>query len=890
MELSLSNFRSWEEKVFKFVDEGIVLISGESGSGKSTLFHAINFALYGKGTKIVTNGKKKCVVKLTWKGITIIRTRCPNRLIVNDIFEDSIGQGIIDDKFGSNFTAKSFIQQKSAKSFLSLTPSDKLIFLEKEAIHGGVSKLKQRTHSFTKKTEKECDYWMGKIDMCNEMLDENPLPIEIPLPIVLKDVDKNKIKLCFKNEKIRSKNCDTRVGKINRKIEVHLRELKNITENNMKVRTQQELKSQLCKLQTQLQYETNTLGTLITKEIQTVKNIQLFIKNENIKIKQNDSTIVNLNQQKMQCFVDIGNSKENKLKQQQIKDLKHEIKQLEEEMKDNKFINNLDLLESKLQLYNNSVLNYNGYITRLEHHNELTNKLRDLGERVDIDIIKKNLSCLSITIRKKIKQLDDKNKIEKLTIHPNTLENLKYKVNECNIAIEDNKSNIESLQVKTCPQCSTILSNNHGKLVVFHKKISTSSKEDINKNIKRLQQKRKKLESEIAVHNNNNKQLDMLTNQLCKEVISNLNELKDEKIMLKNQLELGIACNVNISHLEKRLKNINVNIVEKPNTINVEILEDRILNARTKKKQLHTLSASIKLKKVKVAKIEVFEYEDEESLINSIRLLELNILTIEKFKLERSNIIKEQEKMLKYLIIYEDLTQKIANIELNIDNISILDCRNKVLAEQDITDLKIRIKLKEKEKINHSNNISEIENYLKYRDLLKKSKNWQNKHNLFTNNFNKKTDEYKSALELKNLIVKAESESLSNYIHTLNLHVAHYLEIFFPSDPINVKLLRYKESKKKIRKFQITLEVKYKGMEIDLNSISGGEYDRVQLAFALALSEIGNSKLVLLDESISSLDENTCSIVLNGIKSAGRLTLIVSHQITSGEFDQIVEV
>ena len=81
-------------------------------------------------------------------------------------------------------------------------------------------------------------------------------------------------------------------------------------------------------------------------------------------------------------------------------------------------------------------------------------------------------------------------------------------------------------------------------------------------------------------------------------------------------------------------------------------------------------------------------------------------------------------------------------------------------------------------------------------------------------------------------------------------------------------------------------------MECDFNTLSGGEKDRILLAFTLAFSELNHSSLVLLDECINSLDQETTEIIINGIKTlySGKNIICISHQVIHGMFDQVINL
>jgi ABC-type transport system involved in cytochrome bd biosynthesis fused ATPase/permease subunit len=108
---------------------------------------------------------------------------------------------------------------------------------------------------------------------------------------------------------------------------------------------------------------------------------------------------------------------------------------------------------------------------------------------------------------------------------------------------------------------------------------------------------------------------------------------------------------------------------------------------------------------------------------------------------------------------------------------------------------------------------------------------------------------------------------------------------------IEIESFKEVKANKGPSKPQINIKIDYKGFEVDINSLSGGERDRLDLSFTLSLAEIFGSRMLMLDESISSLDYDNSSNVLEGLKEnyKGRSILIVSHQANEGFFDDIVK-
>ena len=107
-----------------------------------------------------------------------------------------------------------------------------------------------------------------------------------------------------------------------------------------------------------------------------------------------------------------------------------------------------------------------------------------------------------------------------------------------------------------------------------------------------------------------------------------------------------------------------------------------------------------------------------------------------------------------------------------------------------------------------------------------------------------------------------------------------------------ITLHSFKEDKKKQMKPQINIEVKYKEMDCDINTLSGGELQRVVIAFNLALSEMFNNDFLLLDECTSNLDQELTNTIMNSIKSSfpDKKVIIIAHQVVTGIFETIIRI
>ena len=191
----------------------------------------------------------------------------------------------------------------------------------------------------------------------------------------------------------------------------------------------------------------------------------------------------------------------------------------------------------------------------------------------------------------------------------------------------------------------------------------------------------------------------------------------------------------------------------------------------------------------------------------------------------------------------------------------------------------------------HVEILKAIELYTKNQKDIRNYNEWKKKFNDAMKEEKHAKERYYAATLLKEKIIESESIALKNIISSINSHTQIYLDEFFTKNPISVRLLPFKETKKSIKP-QINIEVHHKGTESGLGRLSGGEKSRVILAFTLALSDIFNTPLIMLDECTSSLDQDLNSTVVNSLRThfQNKIVLMIAHQSVEGIYDKIINI
>lgn len=407
-----------------------------------------------------------------------------------------------------------------------------------------------------------------------------------------------------------------------------------------------------------------------------------------------------------------------------------------------------------------------------------------------------------------------------------------------------------------CPECdhslSLVVSHDDTCLVKYSKKKTDETKEvSIGKIVKKLNvlfQRRHKVKHW-------NKSVGDIKDELV-ELIQSTKGLQEKD--LEKELEDLVAAS-QLSNVKKEKKKEYVAILKSRKLpLSIQQIQDE-LNREEEKYKDHDkkvknpekydfakISEEIRDIKYKLARYQ----QDKQLLIDKEQ--ELQSMTVSQSKLKMSKSL--QDVIMWTRVFINGLQDEIRNVESQKDYVS---------RYQDI--------------------VAKRKKLVKKQEQLEKLKETRKKY----------TVEVESFLVLERLLKQAESEAVEETLEAINNFAKLYLDEMF-SDPILVRLSSEKESKKGDKKVQMNTYVQYKGSVYDkVTSLSGGEYQRVNLAFILAINELLGSRFLLLDECTNNLDAGTSIDIFTKLRDVCGKTkqiFVISHEEISGVFDEVINL
>ena len=156
-----------------------------------------------------------------------------------------------------------------------------------------------------------------------------------------------------------------------------------------------------------------------------------------------------------------------------------------------------------------------------------------------------------------------------------------------------------------------------------------------------------------------------------------------------------------------------------------------------------------------------------------------------------------------------------------------------------------------------------------------------------------------SAARLQEEIERVETDVLSESISRIGGMANEFLENCF-DHPILLNLATERETKtgkQKKHSFNISVKTgKREGNLVDrgLEGFSGGETDRISLAFSTAITSFSSFPILMLDECIGSLDSDLKDKTIRALRQQAKKTnkgiILVCHDAVEGLFDHVCDL
>lgn len=474
----------------------------------------------------------------------------------------------------------------------------------------------------------------------------------------------------------------------------------------------------------------------------------------------------------------------------------------------------------------------------------------------------------------KIKALREKK------VAPKDVKSLENKKSDVTTRLENTKVELQRLDVLNCPKCKCEVLLHNGSLIECDVKEIEKANSGIKnkavlcKQIQACGNELKQLDFEILQQQEFAKknialdiEIDSIISQYEENELPNENELRDDLTEMQAYYKSQISLERKLGELKDKIKN-----------------EEFSPSYKASVKELAKLNSQIqKLRNVVGEENEEEEEEDDDE--DTLRDI------IHENQQKKSKIQQLKKQFNSQNEIKVKLVAQVEEYKANfLEKYSSLDDEADIISQ--IENSKLEIKEAEIKQEEHRVNLEIINDYLKYKKDYQVYVDHLAKIHLLEEELHIDSQYFTQAKILKQDLIEAELIALSNTVNEINSFANLYLQEIFDY-PIFANLSCFKEDKKKNEKAQINLEIKYKDMECTLSSLSGGEYARVNLAFTLSLAQMFKTPILLLDETMASLDEETADIVFKCIRRHFKHIPVISilHQVTSeGYFDQVIKL
>lgn len=868
--LQLTDFKCWTDCAIEIPLGQLTLIKGNSGSGKTTLFQAIEWLLYGKLRNIEPFNEPDPKTKVTASFphcingsstvLTIERRRNPRRLRLsyhNKTFEDAVAQSMMDNLFGTYdlWLASCYIEQGCRNSFLTSPNNGKMELLNSIAFHDQdpsffIDKIQANIVETTSSYTKQSTLFTHQLQSSTEILKTDTSKALSPqqLSSVMQTLDTlttEKTKL----DRIRSER-DISLGII------------------------QDCKQQLY----HISRERSTI--IIPEPSPDLSRLNALYQNT-VTIDTIDDII-----QKMRSLIPILQRRD---------DLASETQHYANQLKVKTLPN--DNLTFTTEDYHNAILQETSYKTNknladqcgipydkasIDHGLSYYKTLLDAQQRL-------TLEHQSSTITTQLSHLESQYEANKTPLSFTTVppEYSQYDTTDLEIqkseilqeqgAITSHIAHLEaSKDIIECPRCQGALRYSKGVLTLANDSPSTASEIE-NEKLKLSQLKTKLLDIDRSItkrnsdfnlaktsyeySKNQHQQAEHKREMQQDQRNHQINQLKSELHTINEKLETLTSYTIPVKLLTKTEieqtnlvlgKLSNITIIPPPETPSI-VIKDYLTYQEIKQKYVSAKQS-----------YEAFEIP---STFRDVTLASLH-LYIKGLQDYASNLKRSIEEQSRTTKIKDMLEQKIKSCEATLPDdplprIIQID-REIIEANQSITDSKQAHTALEVHATLTRQREQVVQLYTKLADLE----------------------------QLKEHAINTECRILQQVVDSVNNQINTVCNILFDRD-ISVELSLYKTAKTTGHtKPSVNFSISYQGGTFDaVKLMSGGESDRASLALTIALNRMSSWPLLILDESLASLDINMKDYALRAIReNTTHGVCIIMHEGIEGLFDHVINI
>lgn len=845
MRLQLKNFRCHVSADFTLPDTGMVLLTGSSGAGKTTILNAIEYALYGRTRKPYSHGKTTCSVTMDYTlpnetFISITRTSRPNRLVVTyeeTEYEDEPAQAVIDGVMGmtfDEFMASSYIVQRLDSSILSMTPSEGVQFIETLAFN-------DNSHTETKKKIRNCIRESSDVvtSLSGELkvLERQAEAFDDAVMNITGDADET-------NEEITS--IEKQIANITRDIK---RKTGELADARSRERANKEARDKRISLEATLEHLTKSRSALAKTlpSSDEVADLEREVQSITDAISR-DVTYASIQK-------DVA--RVNELKSSHTHSVAETLSHLKEQLLDD-----------------DTVASLRKTIDESSKLSEMANNKRRKDEA------KKKVADIFKQIKTTFSDAKDIKTISAMTAYLET--------------------KTPPTSVMKCPSCDESLCLTDGHLSV----VTLAKKRLVDREIEDY-------DGAVYVFDTvNQAYVGIWDDEKTKSRQLTVAELK--------QLRKG---GYPVFPIEGKMKVADyIALLAETTSVDEEstITEEEYNSVREWIRCLTSLAPDMNIKipegavfdvnDVLLAREQLSAYEATLKRVDELKsnVMPSSILKLEKQALTRQNEFAGYDSYKPSSYKSNDVSTRMAKLDeynrVTAEHASItkeIDAKTRLLKSLTVNEVEAESERIENELTALNESIQPLSSRLKKlnNDLtaIKERERYealQDELNAAKHSLREAESRLRGAQGLEETSKQAEILAVERTVESINEHAQVYLAEMF-EDPITVRLESFKKAKSG-EKPMMNVSIDYKGNTYgSVDELSGGERQRCNLAFLLAVNDMLNSPLLLLDECINNLDGEVNSQVLEIIKSTcdeGKLVLVVSHEAIQGCFDEIVNV